>query len=205
MIFNKISNNNKKFYSKIVLLIALILVPFVIFQNSLFVVTSQSMSPTLNVGDIVVRGEKDAEDIKVGEKVGDILILKGPQYFYKNGFDPIFLSYLENNTPIIHRAIDKKKIGEKWYFLTKGDNNLVPDGAYKFLIKQKDYVLIEYDRSKAIYVPETEILGIVVFSVPLVGYINIYFPFIMTILVGVLFSYLVFKRLNYAIKIIKIS
>lgn len=205
MFSNKISNNNKKFYSKLVILITLILAPFVIFQKSLFVVTSPSMSPTLNVGDIVIRGEKDAENIKVGEKDGDILILRGPQYFYKNGFDPIFWNYLENNTPIIHRAVDKKKIGDKWYFLTKGDNNFFPDGAYRFLKKEKDYVLVEYSRSKAIYVPETEVLGIVVFRIPLIGYINIYFPIIMTILIGVLFSYLIFKRFNYAIKIIKYS
>lgn len=202
---NKISKCDKNFYLKLSILIILILTPFILFHNSLYVITSPSMAPALNVGDIVIRGDKDASDIKVGEKNGDILILKGPQFFYENGFDPIFWNYLEENTPIIHRAIDKKKIGDTWYFLTKGDNNLVPDGAYRFLVKKDNYVLIEYDHSKLIYIPETEILGVVIISVPFIGYINMFFPIICSILIGALLSYLIIKRLNYEIKIVKIK
>ena len=68
------------------------------------------MEPTLNVGDLVIRGDKDPEDIKADEEDGDILILRGPDYFYDKGFDPVFWGNLEEGTPIIHRAVDKKKL-----------------------------------------------------------------------------------------------
>ena len=165
------------------------------------------MEPTLNVGDLVVRGDKNSEDIVADEENGDILILRGPDYFYEKGFDPIFWGKLDEGTPIIHRAIDKKKIGEKWYFKTKGDNNLVSDGGYKFINKTKgyDYVVIEYNSSDVIYISETEVLGIVLFKVPYVGYGKIYFSVIFALLIGILIFYLIIKFLNYEIKIVKIQ
>jgi signal peptidase I len=131
-------------------------------------IISTSMCPALNVGDIVVRGEKSSEEIKVGEQDGDILILKGPQYFYSKGVDPIMWNYLEKDTPIIHRAIAKKKIGKTWYFKTKGDNSWAPDGSFRVLEKTKEHILTEYNKSNEIYVPEQEILGIVVKKIPLI-------------------------------------
>jgi len=205
VICNKALKSNKKFLLELLSLIVLILVPFIYFQNNIFVITSPSMVPTLNVGDLVISGNKIPEDIRVGEKDGDIVILRGPQYFYENGFDPIFWNYLENNTPIIHRAIDRKKVGNQWYFLTKGDNNKFPDGSSKFLIKSHDYLLIEYDNLKAIYVPETEIIGVVIFRIPYIGYIKIFFPIIMALLIGTICSYLILKKLDYTIKIVKTS
>jgi signal peptidase I len=165
------------------------------------------MEPTLNVGDLVVRGDKDPEDILVGEEKGDILILRGPDYFYKKGFDPIFWGNLEEGTPIIHRAIDKKKIGDKWYFKTKGDNNIVSDGGYRFINKTKDYeyLVVEYNNSEVIYISETEILGIVIFKIPYLGYIKIFFPVIIMFLFGFFFFYLLLKILNYEIKIVRIQ
>jgi len=165
------------------------------------------MEPTLNVGDLIIRGDKDPEEIKVGEEDGDILILRGPDYFYDEGFDPIFWGNLEEGTPIIHRAIDKKKIGDKWYFMTKGDNNLVADGGYKFINKtdEYDYVVIEYNSSNVIYISETEILGIVIFKIPYIGYIKLYFPVIFAFLIGILMFYLLIKLFNYEIKIVKVQ
>jgi len=161
------------------------------------------MTPTLNVGDLVIKGYKAPEEIIAGEENGDILILKGPQYFYEQGFDPIFWNYLDNNTPIIHRAIDKKRVGNIWYFLTKGDNNFVADGGFQIKNHSDDYVLIEYNRSIAIYIPETEILGIVIFKIPLIGYINIYFPVILISSSIFFLLYLIMKLLKYEIKIVK--
>ena len=135
-------------------------------------IVSTSMCPALNVGDVVVRGSKPSEEIKVGEKDGDILILKGPQYFYEQGVDPIMWNYLEKNTPIIHRAIDKKKIGNIWYFKTKGDNSWAPDGSFRVVEKTNEHILTEYNKSNEIYVPESEVLGVVVKKIPLVDGIS---------------------------------
>ncbi|MFX1257799.1 MAG: hypothetical protein ACFFAN_08070 [Promethearchaeota archaeon] len=186
----------------------IILFPFILFKDRLFVITSRSMAPTLNVGDLVIRGDKSPEDIKVGEENGDILILKGAKYFYEKGYDPIFWNNLPDDIPIIHRAIDKIKIDNKWYFKTKGDNNLVADGGYKFVNdtdEDDDYILIEYNDSKVIYISETQVLGVVIFKIPYVGYLSIYFPIILTFVIGVIIFYLILKILNYEIKIVKIS
>ena len=203
----KNSKSNRNFYIKLTIILSLILLPFIIFKDRLFVITSQSMAPTLNVGDLVIRGNKAPEDIKVGEEDGDILILKGAEYFYEEGFDPIFWGNLDGDIPIIHRAIDKKKIGDKWYFKTKGDNNWVADGGYTFINKSDDYdyVVIEYNDSKVIYISETEILGIVIFVIPYIGYLHIFFPVILIIIIGILVFSLVLKHFNYEIKIIKVT
>ena len=138
-------------------------------KNTIFYkIISTSMCPTLNVGDVVIRGNKTPEEICVGEQDGDILILKGPQYFYEHGVDPIMWNYLEKDTPIIHRAIDKKKIGEIWYFKTKGDNSWAPDGSFRVLEKTNKYILTEYNKSNEFYVPESEVLGVVVKKFPLI-------------------------------------
>lgn len=165
------------------------------------------MEPTLNVGDLVIRGDKEPEDIEVGEEDGDILILRGPDYFYDKGFDPIFWGNLEEGTPIIHRALDKKKIGDKWYFKTKGDNSLVADGGYRFINKtdEYDYVVVEYNDSDVIYISETEVLGVVIFKISYVGYIKLYFPVIFPFLIGILIFYLLIKIFNYEVKIVKVQ
>ncbi len=131
-------------------------------------IISTSMCPALNVGDVVVRGHKPPEEINVGEQDGDILILKGPQYFYEQGVDPIMWNFLEKGTPIIHRAIAKKKIGKTWYFKTKGDNSWAPDGSFRVLEKNHEYILTEYNKENEIFIPEQEVLGIVVKKIPLI-------------------------------------
>lgn len=197
----------KKFFSLVIFIIfnILILLPFILFKDYLFVVTSPSMSPTLNIGDLVIGGYKDPKDIKVGEKDGDILIIKGPEYYYQQGYDPIFWNYLDNNTPIIHRAIDKKKINDTWYFLTKGDNNLLPDGGFKFKNFSDNYILIEYNRSEVIFIPESEIIGVVIFVIPYVGYFKIFFPLIATVIIIFICIIIIFKLLNLKIKIVRIK
>ncbi|MFW5895547.1 MAG: signal peptidase I [archaeon] len=194
--------NDKKFYIVLIFISLIILEPFLIFRNSLFVITSPSMEPELNIGDLVVMGQKKSENIKAHKESGDILILKGPEYFYRKGSDPIFWNNL-SDIPIIHRAIEKEKINNSWYFITKGDNNLIPDGAYNFLNKSDNYILIEYNRSNIIKIPESEILGIVLFNIPLIGYLNIYFPLILIITVTILIFFLILKKLGYKATIVK--
>lgn len=171
----------------------------------MYVITSPSMVPTLNVGDLVITEEKDAKDIKADEKEGDILVLKGAEYFYDHGFDPVFWNDLEGDIPIIHRAIDKKKLGGTWYFLTKGDNSLVADGGYSFINGSdgEDYFAVEYNQSGAIYVPESEILGEVILVIPYAGYVGMLFPVIGIISIIFLAIYVLCKKKKWRLKIEK--
>ncbi len=130
-------------------------------QQKFFKITTNSMYPTLKIGDIVVLRSKSPEDIKVGINKGDILILKGPQYFYSKGIDRMLFGNLPNDVPIIHRAIDKKNKDGKWFFKTKGDNSWFPDGSLTITEKTEDYISGELNFSNTIYIPESEVLGVV--------------------------------------------
>lgn len=196
------SKNDKNFYIIFILLLIFTIFPFIIFKDSLYVITSPSMRPKLNVGDLIVRVHKDPAEIRASKDSGDILIIKGPEYYYKKGFNPIFWNNL-SKTPIIHRAIQKEMINKTWYFVTQGDNNLIPDGAYKFLNNSEDYILIEYNRSNIIKIPEWEILGVVAFKIPLVGYCNIFFPIIFVITISIIIMITIFKLLGYKLILIK--
>ena len=78
----------------------------------IMVVVSESMEPTLGVGDyILVRGVEDVNSIEVGPK-GDIIV------FLKPG---------SLNEYIVHRAIERILRDGTIYFKTKGDNNVAPD------------------------------------------------------------------------------
>jgi len=78
-------------------------------DSPLMVVSSGSMIPTLNVGDIIiVRGENPA-----AVTVGTIIIFHNP-YDYQ--------------MPIVHRVIAIMNQNNQIFFQTKGDNNPGPDG-----------------------------------------------------------------------------
>lgn len=71
------------------------------------IIYSGSMSPNLEVGDIVLVSDVDANDIEIG----DIIQFK-----------------IENmSIPIIHRVYDIEKEEENFLFITKGDANSAPD------------------------------------------------------------------------------
>ncbi|MBY8982879.1 MAG: hypothetical protein KGD57_08015 [Candidatus Lokiarchaeota archaeon] len=161
------------------------------------------MNPSLKIGDLVIKSEKLSEEIIADENNGDILILKGPQYFYNQGFNPIFWNNLKNDTVIIHRAIDKKKINNTWFFLTKGDNNLTPDGAYEIINTSDDAIMIQISFIEGIYIPETEIMGIVIIRIPYVGYLKIYFIHILITVMILLLILCILRLFNYKIKVVK--
>jgi len=103
------------------LLIALILVA--VFWISLRVVlrteyplhavTSTSMEPTLQVGDLlVVQGIPNPCEINADPKVGDIIVFREPT---------------NPSRFIVHRAIRKVNKADHCFFVTKGDNNLSSD------------------------------------------------------------------------------
>lgn len=99
------------------------------------VVVSESMVPTLGVGDFIVVGQISNFDNLVAEPPpeGDILV------FLKSGTSDEY---------IVHRAIDSNKNGQ-WYFTTKGDNNA---------------------RQDHLKVSESNVMGKVIWSIPLLGY-----------------------------------
>ena len=85
-------------------------------ENPMMVVISQSMIPTLGVGDFIfIEAIDDFDDVGVAPPPdGDILV------FIRPGFEDEY---------IVHRAIDKHENDDGWVYTTKGDNNMFPDGV----------------------------------------------------------------------------
>ena len=83
-------------------------------QYPVMVVVSESMVPTLGVGDFIVVGQIQDFDGVIAEPRpdGDILV---------------FLKPWTSNEYIVHRAIDRIQEDGEWKFVTKGDNNAVKD------------------------------------------------------------------------------
>jgi signal peptidase len=83
-------------------------------ENPMMVVISQSMVPTLGVGDFIfIQAVENFDDVRTGgPPEGDILV------FLRPGFDDEY---------IVHRAIEKTQRENIWVYTTKGDNNAFPD------------------------------------------------------------------------------
>ena len=81
-------------------------------EYPVMVVVSQSMVPTLNVGDFILVGSiSDIDDIVAAPQPdGDILV------------------FLRHDDYIVHRTIRKEPYDGGWAFVTKGDNNNMEDG-----------------------------------------------------------------------------
>ncbi len=84
-------------------------------SNPMMVVISQSMVPTLGVGDFIfIHSIDDFDAVNIGDPpVGDILV------FIRPGFSEEY---------IVHRAIDGTLVDDKWIYQTKGDHNKFQDG-----------------------------------------------------------------------------
>jgi signal peptidase len=84
-------------------------------SNPMMVVISQSMVPTLGVGDFIfIQNIDDFYTVNMGDPpVGDILVFLRPGY---------------SEEYIVHRAIGGTLVDDKWVYQTKGDNNAFPDG-----------------------------------------------------------------------------
>jgi len=78
-------------------------------ESPLMVVSSGSMIPTLNVGDIILVRGIDPTAVSVGTII-------------------IFHSPYDYQMPIVHRVIAVINDQNSIYFQTKGDNNPAPDG-----------------------------------------------------------------------------
>ena len=68
-----------------------------------YIVTTGSMEPEYNVGDMIIIRETPAEEIKIGDIIN---------YISENGIDTI-----------THRVVDIVKKDGQTYYKTKGDNN----------------------------------------------------------------------------------
>jgi signal peptidase len=75
-------------------------------------VSSQSMHPTLNQGDLIILRGEQAENIELG----DIIAFNVP-----SPYDRLAPS------PTVHRVIEKWTENEELFFVTKGDNNIKND------------------------------------------------------------------------------
>lgn len=84
-------------------------------QYPVMVVVSQSMVPTLGVGDfILVDHIEDLDEVAAApQPEGDILV---------------FQRSSSSDEYIVHRAVEKFSRDGKWWFITKGDHNQVNDG-----------------------------------------------------------------------------
>jgi signal peptidase len=78
-------------------------------DSPLMVVSSGSMVPVLNVGDIIVVQGVDPQTVTVGTII-------------------IFHSPYEYDMPIVHRVIAVHNDGGTLFFETKGDHNSIQDG-----------------------------------------------------------------------------
>jgi signal peptidase I len=84
-------------------------------SNPMMVVISQSMVPTLGVGDFIfIQSIDDFDTVNIGDPpVGDILIFIRPGY---------------GEEYIVHRAIGGVLVEGQWVYQTKGDHNAFQDG-----------------------------------------------------------------------------
>ncbi len=78
-------------------------------ESPLMVVSSESMVPTLNVGDIILVRGVDPQTITVGTII-------------------IFHSPYDYSMPIVHRVVAVNNEGGAIFFETKGDHNQIRDG-----------------------------------------------------------------------------
>ena len=86
------------------------------FKYGILVVASESMTGTINKGDIILY-ERYGEDDKI--ETGDIIV------------------FLYEDTKIVHRIEDQRLMGEEMRYYTKGDANIQKDDGYR---KREDII-----------------------------------------------------------------
>jgi len=157
------TNTKKKESSKkgilitVVLLIVAVSSSFLIFfilqvslntSTPIVIVTSPSMTPNINTGDLLFVRGVDPATIRNGteeDKNGDVII-----------FDAQGLWWGAPSIPVVHRVINKRDNGGVWEFLTKGDANNYRDGY-----------------PAEVWVSQDRIYGVVVGMIPYIGWVKI--------------------------------
>lgn len=123
--------------------------------NPLMVVSSESMEPNLNVGDIIYITHKDPSEIQNGtieDMDGDIIVFN-PHTTWKHNLPP-------DNQCVVHRVVGKmyNDTNQKYYFLTKGDNNDRVDPQF----------------GEDVWICEDDVFGVVTKTIPKVGYVRLW-------------------------------
>ncbi|TFG22403.1 MAG: signal peptidase I [Promethearchaeota archaeon] len=167
----------------LILILSLLLL-FISLRDSFIIVKGGSMEPSLYHNDFLITYPKAPNEIEIGE----IVVISSARYYIENGGAPQFSAF-NNNTKIIHRVINKKEINGTWFFLTKGDNNILIDGSIICINRSQNYSLFEYNASEGVYIPEIAIESVMLFKIPLLGYVQ---DFALLILMGVGFFFLFF-------------
>jgi signal peptidase I len=168
-LFQKIKNLRKNGLVTTLFLLLLVLLANFVIQGALTLILktptplhtpiSGSMEPTLNIGDLlIIQGGITGESVYAHLGNGDIIIFHDPRDY--------------NGIPIVHRAIDKYQVNGTWYIVTKGDHN----GAslYDYENGADDWSWYGFPKggnySKA-GIPESYIIGKVIFRIPYLGYV----------------------------------
>ena len=134
---NEVNNKirNKQIIKTVITVIVIILITtsfwFVVkvyfkTDNPIYVVTSGSMSPNINVNDlIIIRGDKDFDSLEVG----DVII------YFKPDTPHECISEIRNC--IVHRINKVITNDDQRELITKGDNNKFVD---QWIITESDYI-----------------------------------------------------------------
>jgi signal peptidase I len=193
----------KKIYrSKIFIILIVLLTGQLIFYFSIsqfYFMNNESMEPYLKNNDLLIIKNEPASQIQVG----DICIIRSPEYFYSHGFDPQWWNYYPNSSYLVHRILDKKDFNGTWYFMTGGDKSSIHiDGMLQNLEKSETYLLVEFNRSNIIYIPESEIIGVVIANIPYVGYLVDLMPYLLILLIILNITNIIFFKIRRSIRLI---
>lgn len=146
----------------IVVIVAFFLYLHVAYGLQAVVVDGISMLPTLQSGDVVFIVHVNPTDINVG----DVIV-----YRFTGNFYGIYLS----NALIIHRVIYKYYYNGVLCFVTKGDNNPLPDPGYPSLCGTVDANGTEVSGIPYYYVYGVVVGGSQPLVIPYVGGLSLMF------------------------------
>jgi len=155
-----------KYFEYIAIIIAiLVIVIFNLFtpyitgaEAPMAVVSGTSMLPLFHEGDIVLLYKPSPQDIRVG----DVIVYKRCGGGY-----------------IIHRVIDIVVVGDRYYYVTKGDNNPFDDSRLGQFYEYSPLRICSNVRVPGI--PYERVVGVAVevngmtFKIPYLGYISFMF------------------------------
>ncbi|MEJ2296619.1 MAG: hypothetical protein P8Y23_17870, partial [Candidatus Lokiarchaeota archaeon] len=186
--FNSNLHKSKPLLTLSILLMSQVAISFLPDLENLYIMKRNSMQPFLFYNDLIITEKKYASEIQIG----DIVVIRGPDYFYSEGFDPIFWNYYPNGSYIVHHVLDRKYINGTMFFMTgiMGNEEYI-DGMFLILNKSENYLLIEFNRSNVIYLPQSEILGVMVLRIPLIGYYLDLIPYIF-LYISILICFIVY-------------
>ncbi|WP_254864744.1 signal peptidase I [Halovivax gelatinilyticus] len=93
-------------------LVAIVAFPGLVGGDAAFFVTSGSMSPSIDSGDVLIVSESSPADVEVGDVVT-----------VQTGDEP-------NPGYVTHRVVDVEVVDGEYYFQIQGDANPEPDPGY---------------------------------------------------------------------------